>query len=211
MITLEIDPPQDFTITCTLVFRSLDTTVIKFRLRIIGDIEDQNEFQITLEDMALEAFSRASKTIQDHPLLSNVKHLHIGYKASILNLVQLRSMANEAERLFRSSLDGLTLHGCDTRPWFAPFLGFPEFEDMERPVALPLIKKLTISHPLVVGDEGCMVAIVELAKSQHALGIPFRQVTARAEGLPAEMAEMLGPWVGEADCHEEPITQAHNK
>lgn len=214
VITLEIDPPQDFTITCTLAFRSLDTTVIEFRLCIIGDIDDRNEFQMTLEDMALEAFSRASKTIQDHPLLPNVKHLHIGYKASILNLVQLRSLANEAGRLFRSvgPLDRLTLRGCDTRLWFAPFLGFLEFEDMEQPTALPLIKELTISHPLTMGDEeGRMAAIVELAKSQHALGIPFRRVTVRAEGLPAEMAEMLGPWVGEADCHEEPITQTRNE
>jgi len=214
VVTLKIDPPQDFTITCTLAFRSLDMTVINFCLRIKGGVEDRDEFQMTLGEIALEAFSQASKTIQDHPLLPNVKRLHIRYRTPILNPVRLRSMADEAWRLFKSMgpLDELTLHGCDTRSWFAPFLVFQEFEYTEQPIALPLIKELTISHPLVVGDEeGCMAAIVELAKSRHALGIPFRRVTVRAEGVPAEMAEMLGPWVGDADCHEEPITRAHSE
>jgi hypothetical protein len=49
-----------------------------------------------------------------------------------------------------------------------------------------------------------VAAIVELAKSQHALGIPFQRVTVRARVLPAGMAEMLEAWVGVADCCEEP-------
>ena len=200
-VTLEIKPPQDFTMTSTLAFRSLDMTVIRLGLEVSGDINGENETQMTFEDIALEVFSQASRTVRDHPLLPDIKRLHIRCRAFFSDPVQLRSMANEVGRLFKSvgPLDELALHGCDLRPYLAPFLGLPEFEDMEQPITFPPIKELTISHPLMVDNEECMAAIVELTKSQHALGVPFERVTVRAEKFPVAMVEMLEPWVGEVD------------
>ena len=77
---------------------------------------------------------------------------------------------------------------------------------MDQSIVLPPIRWLTISHPLVVGLEECTVAVVELAKLQHELGVPFERVTFLAKELPAGMAEMLEPWVGVADCREEQCT-----
>jgi len=63
-----------------------------------------------------------------------------------------------------------------------------------------------------VGDEEeCMAAIVELAKLQNALGVPFERVTVRARELPTGTREMLEPWVGVADCCEERDTQIHDE
>ena len=115
-------------------------------------------------------------------------------------------MANEVGRLFKSvePLDELTIYGCDLRAYLTPFPYPPEFYDMDHPVVFPPVKELTISHPLrVYGEEKSITAIVGLARSQHALGVPFERVTVRVEKLPAGMVEMLRPWVGAADCYEE--------
>ena len=45
-----------------------------------------------------------------------------------------------------------------------------------------------------------METIVELAKLQHALGIPFERVTVRAVGYLPQVPGNLGPWVGAVDC-----------
>ena len=55
----------------------------------------------------------------------------------------------------------------------------------------------------MVDNEECIAAIVELTKSQHALGVPFKRVTVRTEKFPMVMAEMLEPWVGEVDFQKE--------
>jgi hypothetical protein len=96
-------------------------------------------------------------------------------------------------RLFKSvgTLEELTIYGCDLRSYLTPLVVYPP------------IKELTISHPWRPSQEECMVAIVELAKSQHALGVPFKRVTVCMENLPTVMAKRLEPWVGAADCYEE--------
>ena len=68
----------------------------------------------------------------------------------------------------------------------------------------PPVKYLRIPHPVRPPREGFEAGIVGLAKSQYALGAPFRDVTIRMDDLPTEMAERLKPWVGAADCREEP-------
>ena len=206
MVSLEINPPGDFFTTCTLTFRSLDMAVIRLCLEISGDTFDDNDFQMSLEEIALEVFSQASRTVQDHPLLPDIKRLHIKCGVHIPELVHLRSMADEVRRLFGSvgPLEELTLRDLDLRLYLTPFLSLPGFEDMEQPIIFPSIKALNILHPLMFGGgEKYMVAVVELAKSQHALGVPFERVTVRARKLPAGMAEMLGSWVSIADCCEE--------
>jgi len=213
-VTLKIDSPQDSVIECTLAFLSLDMTAIKLRLEVFGYIDVGNEVQMTSEDVALQAFSQVSRIVRDHPLLPNIKHLYIECRDLIQDSVRSRSMANEVGRLFRSMgpLDRLTLHGCDLRLYLAPFLEFPEFEDMEQSVKFPPIRELKISHPSFVGNgEEYMAAIVELAKSQHALGVPFGRVTVRGEHFPTATAEMLGPWVGEVDYRKERYTLVYNE
>ena len=204
-ISFEIKTPQDSIISCALTFQSSNATIIKLGLEISEDI-DRNEPGMSLEDMVLEVFSQASRTVRDYPLLHNAKHLHILHGISSPDFFGLIHMASQVEELFKSigPLEVLCLHGCDLRSYLAPFLGLPEFEWMGQPIAFPPIKELTISHPSMVNDEErCMAAIVELAKSQHALGVPFERVKVRAEKLPTAMAEMLGPWVSVADCREE--------
>ena len=213
VVALEIKPPQSSMIACTLTFRSPDMTVIRLGLEVSGNIDDENEFQMSLEDMALEIFSQISRTVRDHPLLPNIKRLHIACGVFISEPVRLRSVANEFARLFGSvgPLDELTLRGFDLHSYLTPFLNLPEFEDMEQSIIFPPIKELTISHPLMVDGGECMVAVVELAKSQHALGVAFERVTVRSGKLPAGVREMLEPWVGVADCCEERCTRAHDE
>ena len=213
-VTLESDSSLDSIIKCTLGFRSLDMTAIKLRFEVFGYLDVGNRIQMTSEDIALQAFSQASKIVRDHAQLPNIKDLHIECRNLIPDPARSRSMVNEVGRLFRSMgpLDRLTLHGCDLRLYLAPFLEFPEFEGMEQSITFPPIRELKISHPSLVGnEEEYMAAIVELARSQHALGVPFGRVTVRGEHFPTATAEMLGPWVGEVDYRKEPYTRAYNE
>ena len=72
----------------------------------------------------------------------------------------------------------------------------PEFRDMTQPDAFPPITKLTITQPSA--EPGHMTAVVELAKSQYALGVSFEYVAIRMKDPPLEMMEWLSPWVGVA-------------
>ncbi|KAF9652208.1 hypothetical protein BDM02DRAFT_3183924 [Thelephora ganbajun] len=138
-------------------------------------------------------------------MVSNIKRLHIKHGAAISSYsAQKKLMTNEVGKLFKSvgSLDELTIHDCDLHIFLAPFLGIPELGDVKRSFVFPLIKKLTVSYPSVK-EEKCMDAILEFAKSQHALGVPFEHVTVRAEKLPTTMAERLRSWVGVVECYEE--------
>jgi len=204
-VTLEINPHHDLTIASTLTFQSFDMTFARLGVEVSGNIDDEIEFQMSLEEMALEIFSQGSRAVCDHPLLSGIKRLRISCGVFISEPIQLRSMANEVGRLFGfvGPLDELTLRGFDSSLYLATFLDLPEFKDMDHPIVFPPIKWLTISHPPMEGPEECIFAIVELAKLQHALGVPFERVTFLAKGLPAGMAEMLELWVGVADCREE--------
>lgn len=164
MVALEIKTPRDF-IACTLVFRFSDATVIRLGIELFGDIDDEGGFYTPWEDMAPIVFSQAHGTVLGHPLLPNVKRLHI------LNEVYFISgtrepieIGNEVGRLFKSvgHLEELTLCGCDLCPYLVPFLGLPGSEYMEQLIVFPPIKELMISHPLV--EEEWMTAIVELAR-----------------------------------------------
>ena len=201
-VTLEIKIPHNSVIGCTLTFQSSDMTVLRLSLGVSGG--DENEPQMPFGEMALEVFSQATGAVRNHPLLPRIKRLHIVHDVFISQPIQLRSMTNEVGRLFESvgPLDKLTLCGFDLRSYLAPFLDRPEFKDMDQLVVFPPIKWLTILQPLGVDCGECMFAIVELAKSQHALGVPFERVTVRVRELPAGMVEMLEPWVGIADCCE---------
>lgn len=199
-VSLKIRYFQDPIITCSLTFRSPDATVISLDFKVSAS-DDEDDTDMPFEDV----FSQVSKTIRDHPLLPHIKRLHIDYRFLISNPTLLVHIANEVRRLFQSvgPLDELTVYGCDLRSYLAPFLNLPEFNNMEQPVVFPPIKKLTISHPFMRDHDESMAAVVKLAKSQHARGVPFERVTVCMEKLPTAMEEGLRPWVGTADCYEE--------
>ena len=191
--------------SCTLTFRSSDTTVISLSFEIsyaimISSAEERSG--LLWEEVVSEIFSEGPRVVRDHPLLSDIKHLHILNATPVLEETRVRYMADEVGELFQSMgpLEGLTLHGCDLHSYLTPFLtDLPDFEEMEQSITYPPIKNLTVLHPSI----DCMGAIAKLAKSQHTLGVPFDCVTVRAEELPAGMAEGLKPWVGVVDCCKE--------
>jgi len=210
-VTLEIKTTPDSTVTCSLTFQSLDTTILRlgFEFSASDDVEDEYESEMLIEDVGYEVFYQASRAIQDHPLLPNVKRLHIKYRNIVSRSNLMICMANEIGGLFKSvgPLDELTIHSCDPRSYLPLLPDFTEFYDMEQLVVFPPVKEFTITHPPRSYDGArSITTIVGLAKSQHALGVPFERVTVCAEKLPAGMVEMLRPWVGAADCYEKRYT-----
>ena len=60
-------------------------------------------------------------------------------------------------------------------------------------------------HPMAEDGVGIFAAdmidaIVELAKSQHARGIPFERLTVHTWDIPAWIEEQLAQWVDTVDC-----------
>ena len=201
-VALKIDMGRDDILTCSLVFQSLDGTVLRLYLGL-GYYEDESRsFVYLLHDAG---FRQAHRVIRDHPSLANVKRLHIDHSIPFDGQHWHRIIANEVGQLFKGlgTLDELTMYGCDPYSCLTPFIDPSRSNDLWEPFAFPTVKKFVISHPVVPHNEECRTAIVELAKSQHALGIPFECVTVQMKRLPESLAEMLRPWVGVADCHEE--------
>jgi len=202
-VALEIKFSRDSAIACFITFQSSDATTLKLGFQINESDEEDEEFQMPFEEMHHQVFHQASRTIRDHPLLENVKRLDISHRALVVDSDHFLRLSEEVEQLFKSvgPLEELTTFGCDLNLYFGPF---PELPESHSPTALPPVRRLTISHPSYKRNkELCMAAIVELAKSRHALGIPFEHLTVCMQRLPEVMAERLGPWVGAADCREE--------
>jgi hypothetical protein len=193
-IIFGIQGAPDPAITCSLTFRSSDAAVTRLDFKVVTSDEHDDDF---FEETYYEVFSQASRTILNHPLLANVRRLHFNHQSRIIGYTQCRHIASEVGGLFKAvgPLDELTIDDCDLRSHLIPFLNLQGL--------FPTVKELTISHPSPAGGEVCEVTIVNLAKSQHALGVPFERMTVRMENLPAAMAEVLGPWVGAAYCYEE--------
>ena len=202
-ITLEIKTSlRNFVITCSLTFRSPDASVIRLRFEAAAGGEDR--FKNSAE-LYCEVFSQASRTIRDLTPLANIKRFHLCHDVprTPYHTRDIR-IANEVGGLFKSvgPLEELIFHRCDTHPYFNSF-EHPGFHFTNELVLFPPIKRLTISHPLHVLGKDFVVAIVGLAKSQHALGVPFERVTVRMSDLPVDLAERLRPWVGTVRCHSE--------
>jgi len=204
-VTLEIKIDPNPVITCSLIFRSPDATVINLIFRVIASDEDEDEFDLPPMEMHNEVFSQASKFIQDHPQLANVKRLRICHSFLSIGSTEDAHIANGLGRLFKSlgPLEELTIYCCDLQPYLPPSFHTPEFSGIEEPVVFPPVKDLTITHPLFSSDEQCVAAIVGLAAWQHLLGVPFERVTIRMGRTPAAMAEGLRQWVGTVYCYDE--------
>ena len=199
-VTLEIRPFYD---PCFLTFQTSDAGVIRLVYEVFPPVSHGGERNINSDEIIYEAFRQGFRTIQAHPLLSNVKRLHIKCRDLGLYTYQVPFSVAEIERLFEQvgPLDEFTLGSCDLDPYLT---GFGELDYLGKPIVFPHIKEFTISHPTMAADEEeCMGAIVKLAKSQHMKGIPFERMTVRMERLPAAMGKRLRWWVGVVDCYEE--------
>ena len=200
-VTLKVQIASDPIIACSLAFQSSDAAVIELGFKLAASDDELDDS----EDMHSEVFSQASRIIRDYPLLSNTKRLHIDQSSHFLGPARRRLIANEVGQVFKSigSLEELTIDGCDLRSYLLPFLDLPESHDIGQQFTFPQVKELTILHPISASQEECMMAIVNLAKSQHALGVPFERVTVSMRRLPNAMEEELRPWVKVVDCYED--------
>lgn len=193
-------------VECCLTFRSPGAAAIRLGFEVDETGTGGDRLQMSLKDMGWEALSQALLTIQDHPLLSHVKRLHIRYKASMLDEAKVIRVADKVKGLFRSlgPLDELSIYGCDLSIFLVDFLDGLGSACLEEPILLPWIKRLTIVHPLMeYREQECLEAIAGLAEAQHALGIPFECVAVRASTIPMELEEELEKWVNVVECSEE--------
>ncbi|KAF9783846.1 hypothetical protein BJ322DRAFT_882676 [Thelephora terrestris] len=197
-VRLEIKP----SITCKLVFRSLDAAVVELSFEVL------DRSPVDIHD---EVFKQATMAIRSHPQLANVKRLHICHSFPSVSPTNVSHIAGSAERFFQhvGPLDELTIHRCDLRPYLHSFLSLSE-GCVEEPVVFPPIKELTVSHPLCRSDQQCVAAIVGLAKSHHAREIPFERVVICGETMPVGMEERLRPWVGSVEHRYDKLCKADN-
>ena len=200
-VTLEMGDPK---IECKLSFLSPDGTVIELGLKVI--LNEENEDVLSYSSVVMHAVAsiQATRAIRLHPQVANIKRLRIRNSIRSLCLPHFSHAANEVGRLFKSlgPLEELTFYNCDLRPYLHPFLN-QSGEYIEEPIVFPPIKELTISQPIFFSYEECL-AIVELSKSRHALGIPFELMTIRKGSVPAEVEERLISWVGSVEyCDDE--------
>ena len=148
---------------CSITFESSDKAILKL-CYIYWTAEGSTEI-----------FPGALRTIQDHPRLANIRHLHI--KGGNLAIDDLGPATERIGRLLGSMgpLENLTLEGCDLHPYLDAFLSIPLFPEAIRPASFPSIKELVVIHPVQsLLDEGVYAsAIVELARSQYTRGMPF--------------------------------------
>ena len=196
----------DTPIRCSLTFKSPGATVLVLRYNVAASDEDEHVPQISFVELHYEVFSQASRTIRDHPLLGNVKRVHINHQDIVFGSNEYTRTAEEARRMFKSMgpLEELAIYTSDLYLYLGPPADDPESYNTQRPVVLPPIKDITIWHPLQrYTDERRMEVIVGLAKWHHAQGMPFERMTVHMENIPAESAERLRQWVGAADCYEE--------
>jgi hypothetical protein len=201
-VVFEMTTAQNPILTCLLTFLSPGPAVLALGFNVISTYyeDEDDEFVMTLEERYTEIVSQASMTIRTHPLLANIKRLSIRDRYITWDSDQLTQIAGEIWQLLESMgpLDALILDVHDLRPYLAPFLDLPEFRDMDRPGGFPPTRKLMIAQPSP--EPEYMAAVVELAKSQHALGVPFERVTIHVENYLPEMVERLNPWVGVVYC-----------
>ena len=199
VLRVEITPKVKFVLT----FRSSDDTRIGFCFCFFLVPPASGDIFMPLTGVYYQLFTQATQAIQDHPQLANVKRLSICHGVYNAALAQISHIANEAGRLFKSlgPLDELSILSCDPRPYLHSFLDL-SYCHVENPVVFPQVKELTVSHPEGLCDEECQAAIVMLAMSQHAGGIPFERVVIRLSAdMLGGMEEKLRQWVSSVECH----------
>ena len=199
-IALELNQLPFFDLSCSLSLLSPGPETLKLDYRMTGIIEDG--VMAPLEGDSVEV---ASHTIQDRPLLEDVKRLHIQDRHRFVSSDHLGRVTKVVRRLLKSmgSLEELTLDISDLRPYLAPFFNTPDFNDLEKSHTYPQIKCFTISNRRSALEMDSRIAIAQFVESQHALGIPIERIVLRTVGPAEDLAEMVQPWVGVVHCHQE--------
>lgn len=198
-VVFGITSAWDLILSCSLSFFSPGHSILQLGYKVTPMRKVNDETAISLGMKHSVVFFQACIAIRDYPRLKDVKRLRIRDRHPSLISSQLTKIAEGAALLFKSAgpLEELTLDVIDLRPYLAPFLDLPEFQDTRQLGAFPAIKELTIAEqsgePL---KEECAAAIVEFARSQYTLGVPFEHVIFRMGDSPLEMAGRLEPWVG---------------
>ena len=181
-VRLDITGPDHF-IACSLVLRSADMAVINFRFQVDKDSHIPEFF-------SCDVFSIALRAIWD-PLLANIKSLHI-YGLDVKDGTAQDISYNFGGFLrFLGPLEELTICHCGMRPWFL------YNTDIAR---CSPVRVLMLTDPWDTLTEDVAQGVVELAKTQHELGVPLERVTIRSRVLVADMEERLRPWVRIVDC-----------
>ena len=191
-------------LTSSLVFQSHGGSVLQIIFRV-ASTDDDEELQMPFNELHEGVFLQAHRTIRDHPSLAKVKRLQIHHRLRF-GPGEHQTIVNEVGRLFKllGALDELILYGCDPHLYITPFFNHSNDNELEGQRAFPAVKEFRISHPLSsYNKEKCVMVVADLAKSQHALGIPFERVTVCMERLPKSAAETLRPWAGVVDCFDE--------
>jgi hypothetical protein len=201
-VTLEIQPHTAAT-TCKITFRYPDATVINLGFEVTDDARVDAFLPGRIRG---EVFTKAIRTILDHPQLASIKRVHICHSYLVYCSREAPHLTNEVGRLFKSlgALDELTIYYCDLRPYLKPFFG-PPGEHIEEPGVFPSIKKLAISCPIHSHEEQHPTAIVRFAEAQHGRGIPFERVVIRGESKFAGIEERLRPWVGSVEFYDDQL------
>ena len=203
-VELNIEHSEGKETICFLTFRSFDAIVVRLGLTV-RKAGAEDELNMSHAEMGCGIYSQALKTIRNHPLLSHVKRLHIEQNSVMSDPYEMLWVTNEFQKLFGSMgpLDKWTIRGCDLDLFLVKFLDTPEFNFVGPPTAFPHTKEFKILYPSMgVNEVRCTKAIVDLAKSQHALGIPFERVMVRTWILRAGVAEELRRWVAAVCCGE---------
>ena len=193
-VALKMNMTQHTVLKCELIFSSPDTTRIVLYFEVTKKDRNKNEddFETPLHEIYCGVFSQACRIIRDLPRPANVKRLYIAHSPLVSEYTRVTPIASELGRLFESlgPLRWLELSCCDMRPYLVPSLTFPRTEH------------LRISYPLYPPHEDAEAAIVGLAESQHALGVPFKSVAVDMGERSAEVAKRLGLCVGTARRYE---------
>ena len=208
-VTIETKHSESGNIECFLTFRSSSMTVLRSGFEVTETGVDGSRLGVPRAEIGWEILCQALTNLRDCPLLSHVKRIHIEYNATISDIYTNRALriGRRVQELFGSlgPLDELTIHGCDLHIFLAKFVDDLGNCTWEQPVVLPRIKELAIMHPMAEDGVGIFAAdvidaIVELAKSQHARGIPFERLTVHTWDIPAWIEEQLAQWVDTVDC-----------
>ena len=187
---------------CSVTFRSPDGTVLKLCCTRCTSGEEF-DMGVNWETRQPVVLSQALRTIRDHPLLASVKHLCI--KGGCLSIDELELATEGVGRLFESMgpLENLTLNGSDLRPYLDAFFDNPRFPEAIQPTSFPPIKELVVVYPMMLFHEEATyeAAIVELARSQDARGMPLESVKFYTEA-PLLLIDELAAFVGTVEYHD---------
>ena len=195
-VAFELEASQ--VIECRLAFRSLDGAVIELCSNITIDVEDPDEDEdgTPHEWVYKQLFTEATGTIRNHPELANIKRLRLSHGSFFTGSMEAPHIEQEVARLFKTMgpLEELVL-SRDPRLFLDPF--FPGASaHISEELVFPQIKDLTITYPVTLFGPKWEGALVGLAKSQHARGVPFGRVIIHSDKVLEGMEKKLSPWVG---------------